>query len=52
VKPLTLAFIVVAIFLLIYAVQFTSFALLTFYLLWGITRALTKKVFKIKPKAA
>jgi len=23
---------------------------LTIYLLWGITRALTKKVFKIKPK--
>lgn len=52
VKPLTLAFIVVVLFLLVYAVQFTSFVLLTFYLLWGITRALTKKVFKIKPKAA
>ena len=36
--------------MLFYAVEFTSFALLTIYLLWGITRALTKKVFKIKPK--
>jgi CDP-diacylglycerol--serine O-phosphatidyltransferase len=50
IEPWTLAFIVLAIFLLFYAVEFSSFALLTFYLLWGITRALTKKVFKIKPK--
>lgn len=50
IKPWTLAFIVLIIFLLFYAVQFTSFVLLTIYLLWGITHALTKKVFKIKPK--
>jgi len=50
VKPWTLAFVFVVICMLFYAVEFTSFALLTIYLLWGITRALTKKVFKIKPK--
>jgi CDP-diacylglycerol--serine O-phosphatidyltransferase len=50
VKPITLAIIVVVIFFLFYAAQFTSFFLLTVYLLWGITRALTKKVFKIRPK--
>jgi CDP-diacylglycerol--serine O-phosphatidyltransferase len=50
VKPWTLAFVFLVVCMLIYAVEFTSFALLTIYLLWGITRALTKKVFKIKPK--
>jgi CDP-diacylglycerol--serine O-phosphatidyltransferase len=50
VKPWTLAFIVLIIFLLFYAVEFTAFVLLTAYLLWGITRALTKKVFKLRPK--
>jgi len=52
VKPWTLAFVFLVVCMLIYAVEFTSFALLTIYLLWGITRALTKKVFKIKPKKA
>jgi CDP-diacylglycerol---serine O-phosphatidyltransferase len=49
VKPWTLAFIILALFLLLYAAEFTAFALLTIYLLWGIARALTKKsVEKIK----
>jgi CDP-diacylglycerol--serine O-phosphatidyltransferase len=50
VKPWTLAFVFLVVCMLFYAVEFTSFAILTIYLLWGITRALTKKVFKIKPK--
>jgi len=50
VKPWTLAFCFVVVCMLVYAVEFTAFALLTAYLLWGITRALTKKVFKIKPR--
>ena len=50
VKPWTLAFVLLVVCMLIYAVEFTSFALLTIYLLWGITRALTKKVFKIKSR--
>lgn len=51
VKPWTFAFIVLMVFFLIYSMEFTSFALLTFYLLWGILHALTKKSFeKIRPK--
>jgi len=51
VKPWTFAFIILGVFFLIYSMEFTSFALLTFYLLWGILRALTKKSFeKIRPK--
>jgi CDP-diacylglycerol--serine O-phosphatidyltransferase len=50
VKPWTFAFVVLVIFLLFYAVEFTAFVLLTAYLLWGITRALTKNVFHLRPK--
>ncbi len=46
VKPWTFAFIILGVFFLIYSMEFTSFALLTFYLLWGILRALTRKIFK------
>ncbi len=51
VKPWTFAFIILSLFLLIYAAEFTAFILLTFYLLWGIALALTKKsVEKIKKR--
>jgi CDP-diacylglycerol--serine O-phosphatidyltransferase len=43
IKPLTLGIIAIMIFCLVYAYEFAAFALLAFYLLWGITRMLTKK---------
>lgn len=53
VKPWTFAFIILGVFFLIYSMEFTSFTLLTFYLLWGILHALTRKSFeKIRPKKA
>jgi CDP-diacylglycerol--serine O-phosphatidyltransferase len=42
VKPWTFAFIALAIFWLIYAAEFTAFALLSFYLMWGLTRFLVR----------
>jgi CDP-diacylglycerol--serine O-phosphatidyltransferase len=51
VKPWTFAFIILLVFFLIYSMEFTSFALLSFYLIWGILRALTRKSFeKMRPK--
>ena len=50
VKPLTLGMIAMLIFFFLYMFEFTAFAFLTVYLLWGILHALTKKsVEKIKP---
>jgi CDP-diacylglycerol---serine O-phosphatidyltransferase len=42
VKPWTFALIVLVFFWIIYAAEFTAFALLTFYLIWGLARSLTK----------
>ena len=42
VKPWTFVFIVLVFFWLFYAAEFTAFALLTFYLFWGLARSLTK----------
>jgi len=51
VKPWTFAVIVLAFFWIVYAAEFTSFVLLSAYLLWGIIQALTKKSFeKMRPK--
>jgi len=43
IKPLTLGTIAILIFCLVYAYEIAAFALLSFYLLWGVTRMLTKK---------
>lgn len=51
VKPWTFASIILVLFWIVYAAEFTSFFLLLFYLLWGIAQSLTKKSFeKIRPK--
>lgn len=42
VKPWTFALVVLMFFWMVYAAEFTAFALLTFYLLWGPARSLTK----------
>ncbi|HEY5037516.1 MAG TPA: hypothetical protein VIJ93_00430, partial [bacterium] len=42
VKPWTLAIIILMVFWLVYAAEFTSFVLLASYLLWGLARAMTR----------
>jgi CDP-diacylglycerol--serine O-phosphatidyltransferase len=43
IKPLTLVVIAIVLLCLLYAYEIAAFALLAFYLLWGIIRMLTKK---------
>ena len=43
IKPITLGAVAIMIFCLVYAYEFAAFALLSFYLLWGIFRMFTRK---------
>jgi CDP-diacylglycerol--serine O-phosphatidyltransferase len=53
VKPITLGLIVMLVFSLFYAFEFTSFVFLSSYLLWGIAQTLIKTLGKIKkPRTA
>ncbi len=51
IKPITLGIVALMIFCLVYVYEFTAFALLAFYLLWGIFRMFTRKgAERLRPK--
>ncbi|HVM31677.1 MAG TPA: CDP-diacylglycerol--serine O-phosphatidyltransferase [bacterium] len=53
IKPVTLGIVAIMIFCLVYAYEFAAFALLAFYLVWGIARMFTRKgAERLRPKQA